>query len=203
MNAEASRLAPNGDASVRGNVRAYWVAQGGEFLRHHFEADVRAKIEHAFSSELNSALTGRSMSDWVARAHLVELLEATAKARGGFEAASDLAAYGEFIQRRASNRFGDLLTKILTPELLLRKLPLFWQRDFGLPGNCVVDACAVSSARFQLEGVADFPHIGPVWLGWMRAALGSVQARSVDVKQSGWSVAKPSVARVEYEVSWL
>ena len=25
------------------------------------------------------------MSDWVARSHLIELLEATAKARGGFE----------------------------------------------------------------------------------------------------------------------
>jgi len=192
-----------GEASGRGAVRAYWVAQGGEFLRHHFESELRSKIEHAFSSELSSALGGSSLSDWVARSHLVELLEATAKARGGFEPFPDLVAYGEFIQRRASNRFTELLTKILTPELLLRKLPLFWRRDHGSPGNCVIDACAAGSARFHLEGVHDFPHIGAVWLGWVRAALGSVQARSVELTQSGWSAAKPAVQRVDFEVSWL
>ena len=185
-----------------GMVRAYWVAQGGEFLRHHFQPEIRAQIEHAFSSELNSALTGHGMSDWVGRSHLIELLEATAKARGGLEASADLAAYGEFIERRATNRFTELLTKILTPELLLRKLPLFWGRDHGLPGACVIDACAAGSARFHLEGVADFPHIGGVWLGWVRAALASVHAQSVQLSQSGWTVAKPSAPRIDFEVSW-
>lgn len=194
---------PGTEASGHDAVRAYWVAQGGEFLRHHFESELCRRIEHEFSSDLTSALSGRSMSDWLSRSHLVELLEATAKARGGFEALPDLAAYGEFIQRRATNRFTDLLTKILTPELLLRKLPLFWRRDHGLSGNCVVAACAAGSARFHLEGVADYPHIGPVWLGWVRAALGSVQARSVELTQSGWSAAKPNAERVDFEVSWL
>ncbi|HYP75617.1 MAG TPA: hypothetical protein VER12_06680 [Polyangiaceae bacterium] len=185
-----------------GMVRAYWVAQGGEFLRHHFDPEVRSRMEHAFSSELNAALTDRAMSDWVARSHLIELLQATARARGGLEASADLAAYGEFIQRRATNRFTELLTKILTPELFLRKLPLFWRRDHGLPGSCVVDACAAGGARFHLEGVADFPHIGAVWLGWVRASLESVQAHSVQLTQTGWTVAKPSAARIEFEVSW-
>ena len=202
MMSEPHRLSNHVEPSGAGMVRAYWVAQGGEFLRHHFESDIRSKIEHAFSSELTSALGAGNMSDWVARSHLVELLNATAKARSGFEA-SDLAAYGEFIERRASNRFTELLTKILTPELLVRKLPLFWRRDHGLPGVCVVDACDASSARFHLDGVGDFPHIGAVWLGWVRSALGSVQARSVELKQSGYSAAKPSAPRIEFEVSWL
>ena len=195
---------PSGAAEGGGasSVRAYWVAQGGEFLRHHFEADLRSKIESAFSSDLTSALTGGSMSDWVSRTHLVELLDATAKARGGFETFPDLVAYGEFIQRRATNRFTELLTKILTPELLIRKLPLFWRRDHGLSGACVVDTCAAHDARFHLEGVGDFPHAAAVWLGWVRAALSGVQAHSVELKQSGWSAAKPSAERVEFEVSW-
>jgi hypothetical protein len=189
--------------SGAGAVRAYWVAQGGEFLRHHFDVDTRSKIESAFSSDLTSALSGGSMSDWVSRSHLVELLEATAKARGGFETLPDLIAYGEFIQRRASNRFTDLLTKILTPELLIRKLPLFWRRDHGLSGTCVVDYCADSNARFHLEGVGNFPHVAAVWLGWVRAALGALQAGSLELKQSGWSAAKSSPERVDFEVSWL
>jgi hypothetical protein len=188
----------NGAANGRGMVRAYWVAQGGEFLRHHFDADTRTRIELAFSSDLTSALRGGNMSDWVARSHLLELLEATAKARSGFDR-SDLAAYGEFIERRASNPFTVLLTKILTPELLVRKLPLFWHRDHGLSGACIVDTCEPSSARFHLEGVADFPHIGEVWLGWVRSALGSVQARSVELKHSAGAA---SASRIDFEVSW-
>ena len=200
---EPNRLSNDAEQSDGGMVRAYWVAQGGEFLRHHFQADIRSKIEHAFSADLGSALGGGSMSDWVLRSHLVELLHATAKARGGLESFSDLAAYGEFVERRATNRFTELLTKILTPELLLRKLPLFWRRDHGLPGACVVDTCDVGNARFHLDGVGGFPHIGAVWLGWVRSALGSVQARSVELKQTGYSAAKPSAPRIEYEVSWL
>lgn len=199
---EVQERASNNEHRVRGTVRAYWIAQGGEFLRHHFEVETRSRLEQAFSSDLNAALTGRSMSDWISRSHLVELLEATAKARRSSEAFADLVAFGEFIEQRATNRFTDLLTKILTPELLLRKLPLFWRRDHGLPGACVVDACAPGSARFHLEDVADFPHIAPVWLGWVRASLASVHARSVNVKQSGYGATTPSPARIDFEVSW-
>jgi hypothetical protein len=196
------QLSSDTGPGVAGMVRAYWVAQAAEFLRHHFEPAIRSKIEHAVSPELSSALSAGSMGDWLARSHLSELLEATAKARSGFEV-SDLAACGEFIERRVKNRFTELLTKILTPELLVRKLPLFWRRDHGLPGACVVDACDASSARFHLDGVGDFPHIGPVWLGWVRSALCSVQARSVELEQSGYSVQKPSAPRINFEVSWL
>ena len=199
---EAHSLSASADASERALVRAYWVAQGGEFLRHHFEPETRSKIELGFSSELGTALNGHGMSDWIARSHLVELLEATAAARGGLESFSDLSAYGEFVERRATNRFCELLTKILTPELLLRKLPLFWRRDHGLFGACVVDVCTPGSARFHLDGVSDFPHIGVVWLGWVRASLVSVGARSVELRQSGWTAAKPAAARIEFEVSW-
>ena len=89
---EVHKPATSSEPGARGMVRAYWVAQGGEFLRHHFAPEIRSQIEHAFSSELNSALTGHGMSDWVGRSHLIELLEATAKARGGLEASADLAA---------------------------------------------------------------------------------------------------------------
>ncbi|HKO49644.1 MAG TPA: hypothetical protein VJV79_18070 [Polyangiaceae bacterium] len=200
---EPNHLSSDAQSSDGGMVRAYWVAQGGEFFRHHFESNIRSKVEQAFSSDLGSALSGGSMSDWVLRSHLVELLEATANARGGLESFSDLASYGEFIERRATNRFTELLAKTLTPQLLLRKLPLFWRRDHGLVGVCVIDACEVGQARFHLEGVAGFPHIGAVWLGWVRSALGSVQARSVELKQSGYSAATPGAPRIEFEVSWL
>jgi len=186
---------------VRGSVRAYWIAQGGEFIRHQFEPETCTRLEQAFSSDLNAALTGRSMSDWIPRSHLAELLDATAKARRS-DAFTDLVAFGEFIEQRATNRFTDLLTKILTPELLLRKLPLFWRRDHGQPGACVLDACAPGNARFHLEDIADFPHIAPVWLGWVRASLASVHATSVNVKQRGYGATTPSPARVEFEVSW-
>jgi hypothetical protein len=199
---EANILATSAEASEHGMVRAYWVAQGGEFLRHHFAAEVRSKIELAFSSDLSAALTLHGLSDWIERSHLIELLEATATARGGFESFADLVACGEFIAQRATNRFSELLTKILTPELLLRKLPLFWRRDHGLPGACVVDSCAPGSARFHLDGVADFPHIGAAWLGFVRASLISVQARSVELKQTGWTAARPAAPRIDFEVSW-
>ncbi|HYQ41189.1 MAG TPA: hypothetical protein VER11_04465 [Polyangiaceae bacterium] len=199
---ELHERSPGSEPRVRGTVRAYWIAQGGEFLRHHFETETRSRIEQAFSADLSTALSGLSMSDWVSRSHLVELLEATAKARRSSDAFADLVAFGEFIEQRATNRFTDLLTKILTPELMLRKLPLFWRRDHGLPGACVIDACAPGSARFHLEDVGDFPHIAPVWLGWVRASLASVHARSAEVKQSGYGAATPSPARVEFEVSW-
>ena len=198
---EFPRVSNAAGANGAGLVRAYWLLQGVEFLRQHFEADIRSRIEGAFSSEWDSALSRGSMGDWVARSHLVELLEATANARAGF-GFSDLAAYGQFVERRVSNRFSELLTKILTPELLVRKLPLFWQRDHGLRGACVVDACDAINARFHLDGVDDFPHIGAVWLGWVRSALGSVQARSIELTQSGYSAARPSASRIEFEVSW-
>ncbi|HYQ01014.1 MAG TPA: hypothetical protein VER96_20230 [Polyangiaceae bacterium] len=195
---------PSGSAepNAGGTVRAYWLAQGAEFIRHHFELETRSKLERDFSSDLTQALAERSLGDWVARAHLVELFEATSNARGRAETLTDLVACGEFIAQRANNRFTHLLTQILTPELLMRKLPLFWRRDHGLSGSCVVDACAPGSARFHIASVSDFPHIGAVWLGWVRASLGSVHARSVEARQSGYSAATPSPARVDFEVTW-
>jgi len=199
---EIHTLSGRAEPNAGGTVRAYWLAQGAEFIRHHFEIETRSRLEQNFSSDLNQALAERSLGDWVARTHLVELFEATSNARGRAETVTDLVACGEFIAQRANNRFTQLLTQILTPALLIRKLPLFWRRDYGLSGTCVVDACAPGSARFHLESVGDFPHIGAVWLGWVRASLATVHAHSIEAKQSGYSAASPCPARVDFEVTW-
>jgi len=139
----------------------------------------------------------------VARSHLIELFDALSKARGASsDSFQDLVACGEFVERRATNQFTDLLMKILTPELFARKLPLFWQRDHGRAGNCVLDACSANGMRFHLEQVQDFFHIAPVWLGWVQATLAGLQVQSLKAQQTGWTRTTPSPARIDVEVSW-
>ncbi|MFZ5892171.1 MAG: hypothetical protein ACOY0T_14030 [Myxococcota bacterium] len=193
----------HGEAADTARVRGYWIAQAAEFLRHHFQTDVRQRLEDSFSTALTSALGGHSLGDWVRREHLVELLRISAEARApGTDAFADLAACGAFIEHRAGNRFTELLMKIMTPELFVQKLPQFWQRDHGRFGRCVVEEVAPGRGRFRLQDVAEFTHIGPVWLGWVRAGLGTLRAESLNIRQSGWTMAAPSPARIEFEVSW-
>lgn len=185
------------------HVRGYWLALSAEFVRHHFEPAQRERMEGAFSAPLRKALAGLAFGDWVPREHQVELFRAIVAASANeAEALTRLSACGEFVERRAVNKVSGLLFGILTPTLLLKKLPRFWERDHG-HGRCQVEPSATgASATILLSDIAGYDHVGAVWLGWLRAALGSAGAREVRASQRGWSPASPAPERISYEVSW-
>jgi hypothetical protein len=114
-----------------------------------------------------------SPGGWYPRRLQVELLNAAAAAYADQDLArKDLMRCGAGLAS-VDNKFMQLLMKILTPELLLKKSSRFWLRDHQASGRCELDVldAARHTGRLRLRGVAGYAHSSIVWLGWMKCVL--------------------------------
>jgi hypothetical protein len=186
-------------ATTRGHVilhTAAFIKRGGPTMDHHLDAQT--------SVELRAALDTMAAADSYPRRFQIELLSALISAHGtdtnrGYESVRRCGA----ALLPTSNQFHVLLMKVLTPELLIKKLARFWLRDHGTSGSCEVITLDVDAraARVRLSGVAGYDHIGVFWLGWLEGMLGQL-AGSVEVRQSGWSATEPGPNEIVYEARW-
>jgi hypothetical protein len=173
-------------------------------VRSHCTPAARDRIDAQLSSQFRSALTNLTPAGWSPRRHMGEILNALASTAGSEEARyQQLCACGEYINQRTTNEFTALVYGILTPELFVKKLPRFWQREHQGEARCVLDTGAEPGrASFTLVGVEGYDHIGVMWLGWMKGALGQMRSAGATLTQDGWSPGSPAPQAIRYEMSW-
>lgn len=185
---------------IRGHVITYTAG----FFHKQCDPAIALRVDRELTLELRGALADMSAAGWYPRRYQVELLNAAAAAHDDRELARK-----EFMRCGAGlasveNHFMQLLMKILTPELLLKKSSRLWLRDHQQSGHCELDLLDSDRhvARLRLRGVAGYPHSSIVWLGWMTRVLDEVCKTGAEITQQGWTWSSPAPDEVVYEVKW-
>jgi hypothetical protein len=115
-----------------------------------------------------------------------------------------LLAYGQLVATDLAQGSLRPLLQILTPKLLGKKLPHFWETDHQGDGTLETDIAQVDEGRLALRFAAlhGYQHVGVVALGWIKGFLLSLGRRDVTVKQTGWSLAQTAPNEMACEVRW-
>jgi hypothetical protein len=188
-------------------TRGHVIMHTATFLQQN--AAVKDSLLEAESSlELRTELDAMAAATFYPRRLHTELLSMLATSRGTGGTGND-PGYTSILRCGAAllspqNQFSVLLMKVLTPELFIKKLPRFWQRDHGSSGRCQVEAfdAAAHRALVRLTDVAGYQHIGIFWLGWLSSMLRELTGTAADVRQTGWSRDDAGPNEVVYEVNW-
>jgi hypothetical protein len=188
-------------------TRGHVIMHTATFLQQ--SASMKAPgVEAETSLELRTELEGMTAATFYPRRLHTELLSMLATARGTAGTGND-PGYTNILRCGAAllspeNQFSVLLMKVLTPDLFIKKLPRFWQRDHGTSGRCDVQNLdsAAHRAHVRLTDVAGYQHIGIFWLGWLSGMLRELTGTAPDVRQTGWSRDATGPNEIVYEVNW-
>ncbi len=107
---------------------------------------------------------------------------------------------GRYIGKEASNTFLKLLMRMLTPKLIMKKIPDFWKRDVT-GGRVEVHARenGLQCFMYDLEG---YDHCCPLSAGWQQYNL-EVMGKSLEsTTVLKWSLAAPSQDGTSFEITW-
>jgi hypothetical protein len=183
---------------IRGHVIAHTV----RFARTHLDATASLRLQTQLSGELKGVLGEIVPAHWYPRRHQVELLRALGEVCGGADAAYvDLVLCGSSLAA-VDNPFMSLLLRVMTPDLFVTKLPLFWQRDHQSSGVMTLKSLEGNRGRLVVSDIAGYDHAAVLWLGWIKQVLSRLSAGGAEVDQAGWTSAHPGPHEVTYEMSW-
>jgi hypothetical protein len=142
---------------------------------------------------------------WYPRAFHVEVMSSLVSAqRDESSALESLLAYGQLVATDLAHGSLRPLVQILSPKLLAKKLPHFWEADHQADGTLETDIAQVDDGRLPLRlmGLQGYQHVGIAALGWIKGFLLALGRREVSVKQSGWSLGKAAPSDMACEVRW-
>jgi hypothetical protein len=183
-------------------IRGHVIAHTARFVRAHVAGAADVRLQTLLSGELKAVLAGIAPAHWYPRRHQVELLRALGDVCGGAEAAYvDLVLCGSALAA-VDNPFMRLLMRVMTPDLFVTKLPLFWQRDHQSSGVMTLKSFDGKHGRLVVSDIAGYDHAAVVWLGWIKQILTGLSAGKAEVDQVGWTAARPGPQEVSYEMSW-
>jgi hypothetical protein len=116
----------------------------------------------------------------------------------------DLLTYGQYVGREVCSGALKQLMLVSTLKLFAKKLPELWARDHQRDGKLESDISQLEDSRLglQLSGIRGYDHVGVVTLGWLRGAMASFTPKTVQIKQTGWSLANAAPSEMSCEVSW-
>lgn len=189
-----------GEPLIRGHV----LEHTARYCRTSFDYAAAARIDGELSIEVKATLDTLASAEWYPRRFHVEMLQAIASVRGSSDVTcGDIQRCGAALAE-PNNDFVRLLMKLMTPQLFIKKLPRFWERDYGASGTIESEALqAERGVNVRLHGIKQYDH-GPIfWMGFMQGALKQLGASGLVVRQDGWSWATPGPQDVSYEVRWV
>jgi len=185
-------------------IRGHVIAHTARFAREHIELASPYGFAGGVTPELNATLETIATAGWYPRRYEVELLEALAHARGRTDdARRDLQRCGSALAAM-DNQFMSLLMRLMTPQLFIRKLPLFWKRDHQGSGMIEIDhfVDSANQAKIRLVGIAGYDHAALLWLGWIKHVLDGLCGGRAEVSQAGWSWPQPGPGEILFDVRW-
>jgi hypothetical protein len=107
---------------------------------------------------------------------------------------------GRHMGREASNTFLKLLMRMLTPKLIMKKLPDFWKRDFtGGRIDVKPRENGLECFMFDIQG---YDHCCPLSAGWQEYNLEAMGKSLQGTTIRKWSLDQPSQDGTSFEVVW-
>jgi hypothetical protein len=184
-------------------ARGYILAATAGFLQKSAGADKADKVIKGLSPELQEALQKMQVANWYPVSLCAELNRALVTHLSGNDetkARDMLIECGRHMGREASNTFLRLLMRMLTPNLLVKKFPDLWRRDFT--GGRIEVGATDRSLEAKIWDWPGHDHIGPIsagWIGFTLEAMGKSVEKTIVRK---WSLAEPAQEGVAFEFLW-
>jgi len=185
-------------------ARGYLIKNIANYVRDRVGTQDWTRVRQELSPDLRALVDGEiKTAGWYPISQINELsgIIIGTIAKGDEEAARDVfQTCGQYCAREAINTFLKLLLKMLTPALLVKKLPDIFRRDFSdgrlvpeLKGNTLI------CRHYDLP---DFKHCAPYSSGFVMASFDAMGKSIEKVSVRNWSLAEPYVDGTCYEISW-
>jgi hypothetical protein len=185
-------------------ARGYIVANSITFLRDNVPKDEWKRITTAWSPELQQ-LVGANVkpADWYPVSQVTEINRSIVSSLGKGEdepARQALHKCGKFIAAEATNTFLKLFLKLLTPSLLIKKLPDIFKRDFS-QGRLTAESKGqvLTCACYDLPG---YEHIIVTASGFIATAMENMGKTVDNIKVNNWSLQNPCIDGASFELTW-
>ncbi len=119
------------------------------------------------------------------------------------EARRHLIGAGRAIATNAVNTFMKLMLRMLTPGLIIRRLPDLWLRDNAFGELTVVDSRVEEGlVTMELRDAPIVSHLGPVGVGYVGLLFEHILQTDVAIDVEGWSVDQPRSDRLVWKLTW-
>ncbi len=191
-----------GEQSLDFNVRGYMFVSAVDYLRQTVGEQEAKRAIAAFSPQARHLLETLKSADWCPVSVFSEALDAISKAGDGGERSKELLIKcGTHVAMEATNTFLKLFMKMMSTQLLVKKVPDLWRRDCS-GGKLVVENLDDHSVRFATSGMQGYKHAVCTAAGFVSFGLGAIGKTVESVTVQGWSPEKPSEDGATFELTW-
>jgi hypothetical protein len=186
-------------------TRGHFILKPLAFIEQHYDEETARKIFDLVPQEVLALRPDIKVGELYPRHHAVAISRAIAAVGKDEESVyKDLVACGRYMGNEASNTYLKLLLKILTPSLMARKLPTFWERDNKHSGNFDPKETKVEDSYMRLKMVdtQGFEHAAPLTAGFCSFILDMMGKKGIKATQQGWSLQEPGPDSFVLEITW-
>ena len=184
------------------SVRGYMYTTSVEYLRQTLGEQEAKRVISGFTPQARHLLETLESADWCPVSVFSEVTQALANAGGGGEKSQELLVKcGTHMAMEATNTFLKLFMKMMSTQLLVKKIPDLWRRDCT-GGKLVVEELTEQSVRFGAFGMQGFRHAVCTAAGFVAFGVGAIGKQVDTITIRGWSLDKPSEDGASFELGW-
>ena len=185
------------------SVRGYMFLTSVEYLQQTLGEQDSKKVISGFSPHARELIGTLKTAGWCPVSVFSEVTDALVAAGAGSDERSKdlLVKCGTHMALEATNTFLRLFMKMMSMQLLVKKVPDLWKRDCT-GGKLVVEDLSENSLRFSTSGMGGFRHAVCTAAGFVSFAVGAVGKQVEKVTIQGWSREKPSEDGATFELTW-
>jgi hypothetical protein len=183
-------------------IRGYSIRRTAAFIHTYFEGAERARALAAFSQAEWEQFRAFDPGAWYPRKYSCELFNAIAAVKNDPDGSfSDLVECGSYIANEGLNFAVRLMLKFISPQQVAGRINELWKRD-QQGGEFGCGDVGPRQVELILSGVADYPHIGPIAVGYLTAIWAAMGKRGTEIEQTGWTLEQPAPNENRYRVTW-
>lgn len=183
------------------NVRGYMYLTSVDYLRQTLGEQEGKKVIAGFSPQARHLLETLKSADWCPVSAFSEVTQALALAGGGGQKSQDLLVKcGTHMAMEATNTFLKLFMKMMSPQLLVKKVPDLWKRDCS-GGKLAMEEFSEHSVRFATSSMP-FKHAVCTAAGFVSFGVGAIGKKIETVTVRGWSIDKPNEEGASFQLDW-
>jgi hypothetical protein len=184
------------------SVRGYMYITSVDYLRQTLGEQEGKRVISGFSPQARHLLETLKSADWCPVTVFSEVTQALVNAGDGGEKSKDLLVKcGTHMAMEATNTFLKLFMKMMSPQLLVKKIPDLWKRDCT-GGKLAVEELTEQSVRFGSSGMQGFRHAVCTAAGFVAFGVGAIGKKVDTVTIRGWSPDKPFEDGASFELAW-
>ena len=184
--------------------RGYLIAHTADYLKDNLDGAEWSRRVAGMSPDLQRIVGGEvKPAGWypITLLNEINLVVAMTVGRGEDERAKEaLYTCGRYISREATNTFLKVVLRMLTPGLLVKKLPDVFRRDFSA-GRLTAEL-QDKTLFVRIYEMPGLDHVVVTSAGFVTNAFEAMGKKVDKLKINEWSRAEPSRDGASFELTW-